>query len=105
MIKNTLLIIALLFVIAGCSTAQIIDIREGDASISLGQLDAEAQGVPGMGARIELNGCILILRNFDKLLQEGASSDEVLGSIKMKTPTCEFGGMPGPTGTLGIGPN
>ncbi len=89
--KYLLKFIVLVIMLTGCSTAQLIDIGEGDASVTLGQIDAEANGIPGGGASVELDGCTLILRNLDTLVQDGASSDEVLNSIKMKTPTCSFG--------------
>ena len=89
----------LVFLISGCSTAQIIDVGEADASVTLGQIDAEAGGIPGTGVKVELDGCTLIFRNIVKFLPEGTPPDKLLGSIVMKTPTCSFGS---PTGTNSV---
>jgi len=79
--KNIFLI-TVFAVLTACATQ--LKIGENDVSISLLEVDTVAGVTPG--ARIEADGCVMIIRNADKLTEVKS-----LEAINMKTDDCSFG--------------
>jgi hypothetical protein len=73
-------VLALVFLSLGCASQ--LDLREGDVSMTLVEIDAEAT-TPGFGG-VEADGCMLILRGVDLAVIP-------LDGVNMSTPTCSFG--------------
>ena len=69
-----------LLLLSGCVSQ--LDLRDGDISITLVEIDAEAT-TPLFGG-VEADGCTLVLRGLDL-------ATTPLDMIHMTTPTCSFG--------------
>ena len=73
-------VILMALMLSGCASQ--LDLREGDISITLVEVDAEAN-TPIFGG-VEADGCMLVLRGLDL-------ENTPLDNINMTTPTCSFG--------------